>query len=98
MARHIQELRNKQAVFYVYLLRSIPFPKRFYTGYSTDVQGRLLEHNEGKSVYTKSFKPWKLEFYCAFSKKSLAIEFERYLKSASGIAFRNKRLLDRKIS
>jgi hypothetical protein len=32
-------------------------------------------------------------FYSSFEEKKTALDFEKYLKTASGIAFRNKRLL-----
>jgi len=32
-------------------------------------------------------------FYCVFDDKKNALDFEKYLKTASGIAFRNKRLI-----
>jgi hypothetical protein len=39
-----------------------------------------------------NFEPWGLVTYIAFSDEQKAMEFERYLKSASGRAFANKRL------
>jgi len=78
---------------YVYIIKSEIYPKRVYTGYTKDLKNRLKEHNKGKSLHTNRFKPWKLVFYCGFEAKKKAIEFELYLKSSSGIAFRNKRLV-----
>jgi predicted GIY-YIG superfamily endonuclease len=52
----------------------------------------LNVHNEGGSVYTKEYKPWKLFWYCVFETKDKALEFEKYLKSHSGRAFAKKRL------
>ncbi|MFA5130024.1 MAG: GIY-YIG nuclease family protein [Patescibacteria group bacterium] len=80
-------------MFYVYIIQSTRFPKQFYTGFSENIDGRLDEHNEGKSVHTNKFKPWVLIYYCAFQDKKKALAFERYLKTSSGIAFRNKRLI-----
>lgn len=79
-------------MYYVYILQSIKFPNQFYTGFTEDLNQRLRDHNEGKSKHTAKFKPWKLQFYSALCSKEKAFEFEKYLKSASGIAFRNKRL------
>ena len=75
---------------YVYLLRSIAFPDERYVGRTDDLRTRLLDHNEGRSVHTAKYKPWKLEMYLAFADKPRAIAFERYLKSGSGRAFANK--------
>jgi predicted GIY-YIG superfamily endonuclease len=80
-------------MFYVYIIQSINFPKRFYTGFSENIDNRLNEHNNGKSVHTNKFKPWKMIFCCTFNDKIKALDFEKYLKTASGIAFRNKRLV-----
>lgn len=80
-------------MFYVYIIRSIKDPKQFYTGYSENIKNRIAKHNKGDSTYTNKFKPWKIVYYCAFDNKKQALDFERYLKTASGIAFRNKHLL-----
>lgn len=80
-------------MYYVYIIQSIPFPKQLYTGFSVNLRKRLIDHNDGKSYHTNKFKPWKLLYYCAFSTQQKALDFEKYLKSASGIAFRNKRLI-----
>jgi len=42
---------------------------------------------------TKRFLPCKLVTYLAFNSKKLAIKFERYLKTGSGFAFRNRHLV-----
>jgi predicted GIY-YIG superfamily endonuclease len=78
---------------YVYIIQSISFPKQLYTGFSENINDRLSEHNSGKSVHTNKFKPWKMIYYCTFEDKKKTLDFEKYLKSASGIAFRNKRLI-----
>ncbi len=80
-------------MYYVYIIQSVNVPDKFYTGFSEDVFGRLEDHNSGKSVYTNKFKPWKLLYYSAFLDKKKALAFEAYLKTASGRAFRNKRLI-----
>jgi predicted GIY-YIG superfamily endonuclease len=80
-------------MYYVYVIQSIAFPKQFYTGFSEYIDNRLEDHNSGKSVHTNKFKPWKMIYYCAFDNKKKALDFEKYLKTASGIAFRNKRLI-----
>ena len=80
-------------MFSVYIIQSISFPKQFYTGFSENLKDRLKEHNSGKSVHTNKFKPWKMVYYCSFNDKKKALDFEKYLKTSSGIAFRNKRLV-----
>jgi predicted GIY-YIG superfamily endonuclease len=77
---------------YVYLLRSIPAPDKTYIGYTSDLKARLKSHNQGKSKHTGKYNPWELITYVAFSEQSIALSFEKYLKSHSGKAFANKRL------
>jgi predicted GIY-YIG superfamily endonuclease len=80
-------------LYYVYILRSIPFPKETYIGFTTDIQARLTKHNEGGCLYTTKFKPWHIVFYCIFQHKIRALMFEKYLKSHSGKAFTAKHFL-----
>jgi predicted GIY-YIG superfamily endonuclease len=49
-------------------------------------------HNKGQISYTKSRLPVEIVSYFAFKDKYLAFNFEKYLKSGSGIAFSKKRL------
>ena len=79
-------------MIYVYLLQSISFPGQIYVGLTDDMRARLAAHNAGQSPHTAKFKPWRLVTYIAFSDKAKAVAFERYLKTASGRAFANKRL------
>ncbi|OGY42254.1 MAG: hypothetical protein A2Y82_00545 [Candidatus Buchananbacteria bacterium RBG_13_36_9] len=78
--------------YIVYILQSEK-DGSYYTGITTDLRQRIKSHNDGLSVYTSSKKPFTLVWHCIFPDKKLAAHFERYLKSGSGIAFRNKRLI-----
>jgi putative endonuclease len=77
---------------YVYLLESIDFPDENYVGLTDDLKARMAVHNAGGSPHTAKFRPWRLTTYIAFSDEQKAVQFERYLKTASGRAFANKRL------
>jgi putative endonuclease len=77
---------------YVYLLQSVDHPSETYVGLTNDLRARFSAHNAGRSPHTSKYKPWQLVSYIAFSDERKAAEFERYLKSASGRAFANKRL------
>lgn len=83
-------------MYYVYILRSIHSLDQTYVGYTSDLKARFKAHNEGLSPHTNQYKPWALEWYCAFPNKWRALAFESYLKSHSGKAFMNKRLTMRK--
>jgi predicted GIY-YIG superfamily endonuclease len=78
---------------YVYILQSINSPKQLYIGKSGDLKKRITSHNQGLTPSTKRYKPWKLLWASWFSHKYLANDFEKYLKTGSGYAFRNKRLI-----
>jgi putative endonuclease len=58
-----------------------------YTGSITDISGRILEHNSNKIHYIRDKTPVILKTYIAFLNKYKAFEFEKYLKSGSGIFF-----------
>jgi putative endonuclease len=79
-------------MYYVYILQSRK-DKSFYTGFSEDVDERLQAHNWHLAKYSSSKAPYRLIWYCAFEDKQRAYDFEKYLKSGSGFAFRNKHLI-----
>jgi len=76
---------------YVYILELKD--KTIYIGYSSDLKKRIKYHNQGLVESTKNLRPVKLIFYAAFISPKKAIDFEKYLKTNSGFAFRNKRLI-----
>jgi predicted GIY-YIG superfamily endonuclease len=79
-------------MLYVYILQSLAFPEHFYVGIPDDLRARLRRHNDGKVNHTAKYAPWRVKTYVAFSDRRQAIEFEKYLKSASPRAFAKKRL------
>jgi predicted GIY-YIG superfamily endonuclease len=83
---------SDQRFFYVYLLRSESDPTRVYVGITDHLDHRLSEHNAGKAKHTSKYRPWRIETYLAFTDHQMAVAFERYLKTSSGIAFARKRL------
>jgi predicted GIY-YIG superfamily endonuclease len=80
-------------MYNVYIIQSKQWSNEFYTGFTENINSRLKDHNKGKSQHTNKYKPWKLVYCCVFKDKKKALDFEKYLKTASGIAFRNKRLI-----
>jgi len=67
------------SMYYVYILKSKK-DGRMYTGFSMDLRQRVADHNNGKSSYTKNFRPWKLIYYEAFLSEKDAKQRERNLK------------------
>lgn len=80
-------------MYYVYLIKSLEFPEKFYVGYTTDLIQRLEAHNSGESFHTAKYMPWELVMYLVFEDEAKAKFFEKYLKPHSGRAFALKRLL-----
>lgn len=79
-------------MYYTYILKS-SIDGTKYIGHTVDLKKRLKEHNQGQSKYTSTKAPFVLIWYCAFKTKEKAVSFEKYLKSSSGFAFSNKRLI-----
>jgi putative endonuclease len=77
---------------YVYVLQSLSHPKQIYTGITSELKKRLVEHNRGQVPHTSKFTPWEIRAATAFKKKERAVAFERYLKSGSGRAFLHRHL------
>jgi predicted GIY-YIG superfamily endonuclease len=80
------------SMYFVYILKSTDY-NQIYTGYTSNLRGRLVNHNNGSSRHTSKYKPWELVVCIGFRSKISALEFERYLKSGSGIAFARRHLL-----
>ena len=79
-------------MYYVYILKSDKDGSK-YIGVTSDLKKRFQEHNAGKAKYSNTKRPYQIIWYCAFTEKQRAYDFERYLKSSSGYAFAKKRLI-----
>jgi Predicted endonuclease containing a URI domain len=56
----------------------------FYTGYTTDVERRVAEHDDGKGAkYTRGRTPVKLLYTESYESKSAALSREYEIKSLS---------------
>lgn len=78
-------------MYYIYILKLKN--NDYYIGYTKNLKQRIKRHESGSTTTTNRIKPVGLEFYAAFTTEAKARQFEAYLKTASGFAFRNKRLL-----
>jgi putative endonuclease len=76
--------------YFVYVLRSQKDQSKIYVGFTTRLETRLAEHNDGSQIYTRRHAPWERIMYLAFSDRGKALDFEKYLKSPSGKAFASK--------
>lgn len=80
-------------MYFIYIIKSVSFPEKFYVGYALDVNARIEKHNEGGSIYTRNYGPWELIVHFGFDERSKALKFEKYLKSHAGRIFMQKRLV-----
>jgi putative endonuclease len=78
-------------MYYVYVLQSFE-DGGFYTGFTTDIDQRIKEHNSRQEPSTKSRAPFKLVYLEGCLSKKDAITRERYLKSGKGKRYLNYRL------
>lgn len=85
-------IRYTCTMFYSYILFSKKL-NNHYVGSTSDLKRRLVEHNNKRVISTAPGAPWKLVWYGSFNTIKKAQAFEKYLKSSSGFAFRNKRLI-----
>ena len=69
--------------YFIYVLKSC-VSKRFYIGCTSDLQKRLLSHNQGKTKSTKPYKPWELVYSEKFESKTEAFKREWHLKHPKG--------------
>ncbi len=77
---------------YVYILESVSVPGQRYVGFTTNLRQRLKAHNAGCVTHTSKYRPWEIKTALALRDRGRALDFERYLKTASGRAFARKRL------
>jgi len=66
--------------FYTYILQS-ELNGRFYIGYCSDLEARLLKHNTGATPSTKPYRPWKMIYFEEYSTKKEAMDRESEIKS-----------------
>jgi len=77
---------------YVYLLKSKK-TGGYYIGCTKDLRKRIVEHNSGKSTYTKIRAPWEIRYYEAYFSKDDAFQREKQLKkNKSGYRELRKRM------
>lgn len=76
---------------YVYMLRCSD--GKIYTGNTGNLQNRLKRHRGGYVSFTRNRLPVELVTFLGFADKQKAYNFERYLKSGSGKAFAQRRLV-----
>ena len=72
--------------FTVYILFSESHQKH-YTGFTSNLEQRLLSHNELGKGWTAKYRPWKLIYTKEFDSKREAMAYEKWLKTGVGRDF-----------
>jgi len=75
-------LPNKN-MFFVYILQSLK-DNKLYIGYTTNLEKRINQHNNGEVASTKPRRPLKLIFYEAYLDQKDALRREDYFKTTKG--------------
>ena len=78
-------------MYYTYVIQSGK-NGRLYTGFTSNLQKRLKEHNEDKVCSTKGRGPFELIYYEACINQLDARAREKYLKSGMGKRYIKNRL------
>ena len=78
-------------MYFVYVIRSKK-DGLFYTGFTDNLERRLLEHNQGLQESTKNRTPFEVVYFEWCVDKQDAINREKYLKSGWGKKYLKFRL------
>ena len=66
---------------------------RLYKGHTKNIDKRIKEHNSGRTISTKGYKPWKLVYFETFQTRGEAVLREKYFKTGSGREFLKEKLM-----
>ena len=72
--------------FFVYILKST-FDGSYYVGPTVDIKERLNRHNQGRSTFTKSKRPWCLIYQEKHPNRSSAMKRESQIKNRKSRAY-----------
>ena len=78
-------------MYYTYVLKGKE-GKEFYTGATSNIEKRIVEHNEGRVRSTKHKRPVGLVYFEACLDKDDAFRRERYLKTGMGKRYIRNRI------
>jgi len=79
-------------MYYIYILKSKK-DKKLYIGFTTQLNRRIKQHNDGESLSTKSRRPFEIIYYEAYRSEKDARKREKNLKLFSKAYYALKRRL-----
>jgi predicted GIY-YIG superfamily endonuclease len=77
--------------YFVHIFQSKLMSECFYVGSTEGLCARLKQHNAGEVPRTVKFRPRHIKTAIVFNEQKRAVEFECYIKTASGRAFAKRR-------
>ena len=79
-------------MYYVYVIENL-LSHDLYIGLTTNIKGRISEHNSGKGARTTRRKGrWKLLYLEGYLNQKDALGREKFLKGGSGLKYLKKQL------
>ncbi len=75
-------------LYTVYILYSEGHQKH-YTGFTSNLEERLLSHHKLGKGWTAKYRPWKIIYTKQFKEKCDAVKYENCLKTGVGRDFVN---------
>ncbi len=76
-------------MYIVYIIQSDK-TNRFYVGYTSNLETRIIYHNSGSNRSTRNKGIWKLVYREEFKSKTEAIKRENFLKRQKNSQFYNR--------
>ena len=70
-------------MFYVYVLQSV-IKKKYYIGFTENLKRRIIEHQNGNSVFDRAYRPFNLVYIEKYVDKMIAMDREKQIKSYKG--------------
>ena len=71
---------------YVYILQS-ELDGTYYVGSTENLDDRMARHNQGRSKYTRSKRPWQLVYSEELPDRSTAVRRENEIKSKKKVSY-----------
>ena len=78
-------------MYYTYVLKSLK-DKRFYIGFTSNLDARMTAHAKGLVSSTKYRRPFILVYYEVCFDEAAAIKREKYLKTTYGHRYLKNRI------
>ena len=73
-------------MYFVYIVQSQK-DGTYYIGSTRDLTERLRRHNQGRSLYTRAKRPWKVVYTEAYPDRSTAVRREQEIKRQKRLSY-----------